>query len=81
MSRAMSPQSTEPLQLQDADGFYEALLNTHQGLDAEQSALLNARLILVLANRIGDTETLNACLRIARDAPDLPAPQAPTDAG
>ncbi|MEK9895797.1 MAG: DUF2783 domain-containing protein [Burkholderiaceae bacterium] len=81
MSRAMSPQSTEPLQLQDADGFYEALLNTHQGLDAEQSALLNARLILVLANRIGDTETLNACLRIARDTPDLPAPQAPADAG
>ena len=81
MSHAMSTQSPEPLQLQDADGFYEALLNTHQGLDAEQSALLNARLILVLANRIGHPEPLNACLRIARDTPDLPAPQAPTDAG
>ena len=35
--------------LQDADGFYEQLLDAHQGLTEQQSALLNARLILLLA--------------------------------
>ena len=38
------------LNLQDADGFYEQLLDAHQGLGEEQSALLNVRLILLLAN-------------------------------
>lgn len=56
---------TEP-QLQDADRFYEQLLDAHQGLSAEQSALLNARLILLLANQIGDTLVLEDCMRAAR---------------
>ena len=37
------------LQVQDADTFYEQLLDAHEGLDADASALLNARLILLLA--------------------------------
>ena len=37
------------LNLQDADGFYEQLLDAHQGLNEQQSSLLNARLILLLA--------------------------------
>jgi Protein of unknown function (DUF2783) len=50
----------------DADGFYEALLDAHLGLDAEQSALLNARLILLLANQIGDAAALSECIALAR---------------
>lgn len=46
----------------DTDAFYEALMNAHQGLDDDQSAQLNARLILLLANQIGDNELLAACL-------------------
>ena len=40
--------------LRDPDGFYAALVTTHQGLSDEQSELLNARLVLILANHIGD---------------------------
>ena len=45
-------------QISDPDRFYEALLNAHQGLSAAQSEALNARIILVLANQIGDTNVL-----------------------
>lgn len=54
------------LQLTDADGFYEQLLNAHQGLSPEQSELLNARLILLLANQIGDATILSECIEAAR---------------
>jgi hypothetical protein len=54
---------------QDADAFYECLLDAHQGLSREQSELLNARLILILANQIGDSAVLQACIAGARDAP------------
>ena len=40
--------------LSDADGFYEQLMDAHAGMGAEQSELLNARLILLLANQVGD---------------------------
>ena len=55
------------LNLQDADGFYEQLLDAHLGLDAGQSELLNARLILLLANQIGDARVLQACVQAARE--------------
>jgi hypothetical protein len=54
---------------QDADAFYECLLDAHQGLSREQSELLNARLILILANQIGDNAVLQACIAAAGDAP------------
>lgn len=48
------------------DDFYEALIAAHQDLSDEQSARLNARLILLLANHIGDIPTLRAALQMAR---------------
>ena len=57
------------LNLQDADGFYEQLLDAHQGLSDPQSALLNARLILLLANQVGDAKVLKDCVEAARTAP------------
>jgi hypothetical protein len=51
---------------QDADAFYECLLDAHQDLSREQSELLNARLILILANQLGDTELLQACVAAAK---------------
>ena len=57
------------LNLQDADGFYEQLLDAHEGLDAEQSALLNARLILLLANQVGDARVLKECVEAAKAFP------------
>ena len=54
------------LALQDADAFYEQLLDVHQGLSKEQSDLLNARLILLLANQVGDSAVLQECIEAAR---------------
>lgn len=52
---------------QDADSFYERLLDAHQGLSREQSELLNARLILLLANQVGNAQVLGDCISAARD--------------
>jgi hypothetical protein len=57
------------LHLQDADGFYEQLLDAHEGLTMEQSQLLNARLILLLANQVGDARVLKECIEAARQQP------------
>ncbi len=51
--------------LQDPDSFYEQLLDAHAGLSREQSELFNARLILLLANQVGDAQVLQECLRAA----------------
>ncbi|RVU35302.1 DUF2783 domain-containing protein [Hwanghaeella grinnelliae] len=48
---------TEP-NIPDPDGFYERLIAAHRNLDDEQSAALNSRLILLLANHIGDQAVL-----------------------
>lgn len=57
------------LNFQDADAFYEQLLDAHAGLSREDSELLNARLILLMANQIGDTDVLKACIEAARQLP------------
>ena len=48
------------------DDFYQLLIDTHRDLSDEQSARLNARLILLLANHIGDIAVLREAMRIAR---------------
>lgn len=61
-----------------ADDFYEALIDAHRDLSDDESAALNARLILVLANHIGDYDVLCEALRAAHDAagPETAAAQA-----
>lgn len=59
---------TDALNFEDADQFYESLLDAHQGLTREQSEALNARLVLILANELGSTEHLAACLAAAVEA-------------
>ena len=60
------------LHLQDADTFYEQLLDAHAGLTPAQSELLNARLILLLANQVGDAQALRQCVEAAARLPDAP---------
>jgi hypothetical protein len=50
----------------DPDGFYDALLAAHDGLSDAESEALNARLVLVLANHIGDRDILKAALEAAK---------------
>lgn len=52
----------------DPDGFYAELLDAHDGLSLEHSQALNARLVLILANHIGDRATLRAALTAAKGA-------------
>ena len=52
--------------LANPDDFYEALIDTHRDLSAEQSNMVNAKLVLLLANHIGDMEVLREALSIAR---------------
>ena len=52
----------------DADGFYESLITAHQDLSTAQSQALNARLVLLLANHIGDNAVLQEALNAARAA-------------
>lgn len=49
------------------DDFYEALIEAHRGLDAAQSHELNAKLVLLLANHVGDLDVLRQALQAARD--------------
>lgn len=49
------------------DDFYEALIEMHRDLSDEQSAQVNARLILLLANHIGDIGVLREAMKIARE--------------
>ena len=48
------------------DDFYEALIDTHRDLSDEQSAMVNAKLVLLLANHIGDIGVLREAMAIAR---------------
>jgi hypothetical protein len=50
------------------DAAYEAIVHAHRGLDREASAALNAKLVLILANHIGDLGILREALALATGA-------------
>lgn len=50
----------------DPDGFYDELLAAHHGLSKDESDAYNARLILTLANQIGDRDILRAAMAAAK---------------
>ena len=57
---------TQLLTIADPDGFYDELVAMHDGLSPDESTLVNWRLILILANQIGDRATLSAAMEAAR---------------
>lgn len=78
MSLQLHPHFAEPGQhyfrdFTPGDDFYEMLINTHRGLSDEQSELLNAKLVLLLANHIGDLHVLREALALARQDVAPPA--------
>ncbi len=54
----------------DPDSFYAALTELHRDLDPDQSERINARIILLLANHIGDQDVLLEAMRIATESPE-----------
>ncbi len=61
----MTNLNTKP-NINNPDGFYAELLELHEHLDKDQSDALNARLILILANHIGDRKILRQAFKIAQ---------------
>jgi GTP1/Obg family GTP-binding protein len=57
--------NTQP-NIQSPDDFYQELVDMHRDLTAQQSALVNAKLILLLANHVGDAAVLREAMRAAR---------------
>lgn len=51
--------------LADADAVYASIVAAHRGLDAEASAALNARLVLLLANHIGEDGVIREAIAAA----------------
>ncbi len=52
------------------DDFYELLVDTHRDLSEAQSTMVNAKLILILSNHIGDLAVLREAMALARDGID-----------
>ncbi|MBK1657078.1 DUF2783 domain-containing protein [Paracraurococcus ruber] len=54
--------------LADPDAFYALLMQAHRGLDEDASRRLDAALVLLLANHVGDMAVLAAAVQRAREA-------------
>jgi hypothetical protein len=50
----------------DPDALYAAIIQAHADLSDAESAALNARLVLLLANHIGEEAVLREALGVAR---------------
>ncbi|MCO5160172.1 MAG: DUF2783 domain-containing protein [Mesorhizobium sp.] len=62
----MSTLNTEP-NIANPDDFYARLLAVHEGKSKDESDALNARLVLILANHIGDRQVLDQALALAAE--------------
>ena len=60
MALILTPNSPDP------DGFYAELIDSQRDLDEPQAAMMNARLVLLLANHVGDRTVLREALAAAR---------------
>ncbi|MGF1704154.1 DUF2783 domain-containing protein [Photobacterium makurazakiensis] len=64
-SNSVKPQLNLTPNFEDTDGFYNRLIDLHRHGDEQLSQKINARLILTLANHIGDNDILQQALNIA----------------
>jgi hypothetical protein len=65
------PLNTQP-NIENPDAFYQRLVELHQDRSEEQSRLINASLVLLLANHVGDASVLEEAMRIAAQTADQP---------
>jgi len=66
--RLAAPKLVLESRFADPDAAYRLLAEAHRDLGEAQSAALNARLVLILANQLGDVEVLREALALARQA-------------
>ncbi|MDR3523486.1 MAG: DUF2783 domain-containing protein [Acetobacteraceae bacterium] len=55
--------------IQDPDGFYQELIDSQRGMSEAEAELMNCKLVLLLANHIGDRDVLREAIRRAGGAP------------
>ncbi len=55
------------INISDPDGFYSSLIDLHEGLSTDESLIVNAKLILMMANEIGDRSILDEMLAFLRN--------------
>jgi hypothetical protein len=67
---------TTDLNLPRPDDAYALLIATHDGLTEAESAALNARLVLILMNHVGDMDVLAAAVALARASGQPPPSRA-----
>jgi hypothetical protein len=60
----------------DPDAIYQVLVDAYDALDSEQSRIMDTRLILLLANHIGDPEVIAQAVVAARATVAAPGPTA-----
>jgi hypothetical protein len=65
MNMADGQLQTEPAA--DPDTIYQLLVGAHRDLTAEQSRMVNSKLILLLANHVGDPAIITAAVAAARE--------------
>jgi hypothetical protein len=63
---------TTKTNFQNPDDVYARLIAAHDGLTEAESHAMNARLILILANHLGDPAILAEALRLARNPSAAP---------
>jgi hypothetical protein len=63
----MSEKLRTESQIEDPDDFYARLIALHEGLSSDESNSLNCKLILLMANQIGDREVLLEVLDVVRN--------------
>ena len=51
--------------IEDPDGFYKELIDSQRQMSDAEAAMMNCKLVLLLANHIGDREVIRAALRKA----------------
>ena len=59
--------NTEP-NLLNPDDMYQSLIDAHRGLTDEQSMALNARIVLILSNHVGNSHVLTEAFSLARNS-------------
>ncbi len=59
------PLNREP-NIADPDGFYQELIESQRELNDAQADMLSSKLVLILANHVGDREVLREAIALAR---------------
>ena len=56
---------TKTANITDQDSFYQELIDSQRDMSDEDASLMNCKLVILLANHIGDRNVLSEAIRLA----------------